>query len=230
MRKRLDVPVGTRFERLTVVGEVEPRKDKNGVSRRFVCNCECGNELIADLRSLRSGHNKSCGCYKADAIRVRSTTHGHTANTLSSIYYNLWCAIKVRSVFHTGPKADMYLRVSMFPPWRHDFAAFYAYIMTELGPRPDECSLDRIDNDGDYAPGNVRWATPMQQAQNTRRNINLTFAGKTQCLSQWARDTGISVGTLRKRIVELGWPVERALTTPPNGLRKFETTAGGYHE
>jgi hypothetical protein len=81
-----------------------------------------------------------------------------------------------------------------------------------LGPRPEGMTLDRIDNNGNYAPGNVRWATRLQQQNNTRTNHWITWRGKTQTLPQWARELGIQYGTLRFRLYVYNWPVEDAFT------------------
>lgn len=93
--------------------------------------------------------------------------------------------------------------------WRHDFSAFLA----DLGERPAGMSLDRIDVNGNYETGNVRWATTEGQARNTRKSVVITHAGRTQNLIEWARETGINRGTIRLRL-RAGWSVEKALTTP----------------
>jgi len=72
--------------------------------------------------------------------------------------------------------------------------------------------LDRINNNGNYEPGNCRWATPQENSRNKRDNRMITFAGKTQCLAAWVDDTGIEYDTLRVRISRYRWPIERALT------------------
>jgi hypothetical protein len=94
--------------------------------------------------------------------------------------------------------------------WRRDFAAFLAHI----GPRPGRgYSLDRIDVNGHYEPGNVRWASQTEQHRNKRNNRLLTLNGVTKCVGEWAVITGINYTTLKERL-RRGWSPERTLTTP----------------
>lgn len=94
--------------------------------------------------------------------------------------------------------------------WRESFEAFYV----DVGPRPSpEHSLDRIDVDGHYEPGNVRWATRVEQGRNKRNNRLVTSGGETASLAEWAARVGLRPGTIRMRL-ERGWPVERALGLP----------------
>jgi hypothetical protein len=95
--------------------------------------------------------------------------------------------------------------------WRNSYESFFA----DMGPRPSpQHSIDRIDNDGNYEPGNCRWATTLEQGSNKSNNRLLTFDGQTLTIAQWARKLGIPVGTLNLRISHYNWPVERALTQP----------------
>ncbi len=93
--------------------------------------------------------------------------------------------------------------------WEESFSAF----LQDVGYAPTkQHSIDRIDNNGHYEPGNVRWALPVQQSRNMRTNRLVTFDGKTATVSEWAQVTGISAQTLTSRLNR--WTVEEALSTP----------------
>ena len=100
--------------------------------------------------------------------------------------------------------------ISVYPDWEKSFSAFLSYV----GPKPSPShSLDRINVDGNYEPGNVRWATQQQQVENTRVVRLVTMDGKTQSLSAWARDYHLSRGQIQGRI-RAGWTLEEAIKTP----------------
>jgi hypothetical protein len=101
--------------------------------------------------------------------------------------------------------------IAVCKEWDESFEAWFAY----MGPRPSpDHSIDRINNDGNYEPGNVRWATREQQQRNTSQNRLLTHDGLTLCVVEWAERVGLPCSVLSDRINKLGWPVAKALLTP----------------
>lgn len=174
---------GQRFGSLTVIGTESGVK---GRRRRFwLCKCDCGNVCNKLQDTLRKGNAKSCGCIKRKQTIERFTTHGLT----DSRAYEIWCGMKKRC---SNPKSRFWTHyggrgIRVCDRWGSSFANFFA----DMGHPPDGMTIDRIDNDGDYEPRNCQWATRLVQSRNTRRNIHLTWRGKTQCVSGWAQELGI---------------------------------------
>lgn len=125
--------------------------------------------------------------------------------------YRLWGYIKSRCY---SPKNKSYRYyggrgIRVCDEWRNSFEAFLAYI----GKKPKGAEFDRIDNNGDYKPGNVRWATRTEQNRNRRTTRFLTANGVTQCVQAWANQLGVSSKAIRQRIAN-GWTVEDAVSKP----------------
>lgn len=164
-----DTAPGSRFGRWSLVTEAAAVLQSNGKKIRcFLCRCDCGTERAVRLANLRHGLSRSCGCLqRAWAVSNKSlVTHGQTRTPM----YNRWSAIKKRCF---KPKHKAFGNyggrgIAMYPAWVNDYEAFASYVATALGPRPQRMSLDRINNDGHYEHGNLRWATPLMQLTNRR--------------------------------------------------------------
>lgn len=197
---------GAKFINLTLVKEAPPIKSGSSFRPRWECLCDCGK--TTQVRTNMIGRTMSCGCVKLEINRLQLKTHG----LRNSKEYNSWHGIKGRCLNKNHPSWKNYggRGVTMCQEWVGSFEAFYKCV----GPKPSpKHSIDRIDNDGNYDPGNVRWATKGEQLNNTRRNRRLTFNGKTQTFRVWAIEIGMSEGTLRSRI-EAGWTTADTLTIP----------------
>lgn len=155
--------------------------------------------------NLTSGNSKSCGCYKGTQqyranMSAAQKTHGH--NNRNSPTYVSWQGMRRRCEGRNG-YAD---RGITFDPRWDDFLTFLA----DMGERPEGCTLDRIDNNGPYAPGNCRWASPKVQGNNRSNNRMLTYDGRTQTITQWAREFGVKPRVFYNRVMILNWDIDKA--------------------
>lgn len=125
--------------------------------------------------------------------------------------YKVWSKMKCRCVNSNNPKYKNYgaRGIKVCDRWMNSFESF----LEDMGEQPEGTSLDRINNDGDYEPSNCRWATSEQQNNNKRNTAYLTYNGKTQSLTQWARELEIAKTSLQNRLLR-GWSLEKALSTP----------------
>jgi hypothetical protein len=160
------MPPGTRYGRWTVVDSTDRRS--------VLCRCDCGIERRMPAYYLFiSRGSRSCGCLLRDVTSQRRRSHGATVTGRKRDYrYNLWANLMGKCYRPTHHDYRYYggRGIRVHEPW-HDAASFMGDLDRLLGPRPDGATLDRIDNDGDYEPRNVRWATRQQQSRNRRPGI-----------------------------------------------------------
>ncbi len=196
MRQMLNLE-GQRFGKLIVL---KPDGRDSSGHYLWLCVCDCGNTKTISGDSLRRGYTTSCGCinYK----------HGDSDSKL----YKVWRDMRRRCY---NPSRNDYGRygdrgISVCDRW-HDFAVFKNDVTSMSHAKEPGYTLDRIDNDGDYTPDNVRWATYIAQANNRRSNVLVTYDGETHTISEWSKKLGINYYKLRARL-KMGWSVERAFT------------------
>jgi hypothetical protein len=197
-----------KYGKLTVISRAPDATIKGGQKRiMWRCLCECGAETIVGAANLANGHTKSCGCKVREACSKSFKRHGQTETKA----YRAWCLMKTRC---TNPSVSTYVNygargIKICDKWFNSFEAF----LSDMGHPPSPThSLDRINSDGNYEPGNCRWSDPYEQSNNRRNNNRYTLGDKTMNESQWARELDLSVSALRCRIKN--WPLEKALSTP----------------
>jgi hypothetical protein len=193
---------GQVFNRLTVIGFAGRIKKQS----MWWCECECGTISCVNGSCLKDQHTKSCGCYNIDILKSKAT-HGATRGGVTP-EYAAYCHSKARCENPNNPNYPDYGGRGI----EFRFTSFTEFL-AELGLRPsDGFSIDRIDHNGHYEKGNVRWATREEQARNKRNNVNLEYEGRIQCVAAWAEELGFAASVISKRL-KRGWSIEQALTT-----------------
>lgn len=192
--------------RLTVL-----RRGENGPKgqTQWVCVCDCkpDREVLVQASGMSAGRTHSCGCLREEVAGDATRVHGKSHSRV----HNSWTAAKQRCTnrMSRGWKKYGARGITMCPRWRESFEAFYA----DMGDPLDGTSIDRIDNDKGYWCGkpecpecgptgrtpNCRWATPREQANNTRRNLYLTVGEETATITEWSRRIGVAYEGMRAR-------------------------------
>lgn len=182
---------------------------------RWLCKCDCGCEREIPSNRLTSGLSKSCGCYKRELTIQRNITHGWNKTPLHS----RWLDIKDRCYNPNNSEYNRYggRGICVCDEWRNNFSAFKDWAL-ENGFQKS-LTIDRIDNDGDYEPGNCRWVDRATQSRNTSRNHYLTVNGRTQTVMDWAKEKGLNESVIRRRILR-GWSDERSVNTPARPIKR----------
>ena len=205
---------GRRFGRLVVESVGESIKTARSAGRlTWNCRCDCGNTTVVRGNHLVSHNTNSCGCLSNDVRRARLLKHGcarhHGQRTPE---YCAWRDAKTRCLNRRSPDYLDYggRGIRICDRWRDDFSAF----LLDLGPRPLGMSLDRKDVNGDYEPGNCRWATEIEQANNRRGSRHIeTVDGVRRTVAEMCRFMGVSERVVSKRL-RGGWTLGEAIARP----------------
>lgn len=203
---------GQRYGRLTVRGFYDFEKKGRPL---FVCDCDCGNATISRSYTLRRGAKKSCGCLLPDVNRATKTTHGHAVKGARTPTYRSWESMQTRC--NNGDNPSYGGRgIKVCPRWSEgegDKTGFECFL-EDMGERPSlEYSIDRYpDNDGNYEPGNCRWATDKEQALNRGNTIRVELNGTVIPLLTACEKLGIDYENTAVRMYRYGFSFDRAIS------------------
>lgn len=193
---------GERFGKLLVI-------ERNGYNRHhqllWLCECECGNKKSVLGMCLSRGDTQSCGCLQKEAIAKVNYRHGMRNTPI----YAIWRSMNQRCYDKNSHAYNRYggRGINVCERWQL-FENFYA----DMGDKEKGMSLERLNNDGDYSPENVIWATAKEQANNRRSNVVLEHNGKKQTMKQWCDELSLNIGTVWSRLNVYKYSVEKALT------------------
>jgi hypothetical protein len=206
---------GKRFGRFTVVRFarriVYEYPSSRAIVRLWEVRCDCGTVTEVFHRNLTSGHSASCGCVSRERAGRMNLKHGHARVGRKTAEYSIWCNMLTRCYNESSTFYRLYggRGITVCNRW-HDYTSFFA----DMGRRTSDAhSIDRIDNNGNYEPGNCRWATIDQQVNNTTVVKRIPFNGELRTYSDLAAMTGIKRATLKRRL-RSGMSVELATSAP----------------
>lgn len=190
----IDISVGMKFGRLEILGIF-----KKGRSNVCSCLCDCGKTKYIAINSIRKGLTKSCGCLRAEMCAKRHLKHGLDGTK----EHKTWVGIKQRCLNKNCRDYKDYggRGITVCDRWVESFQNF----LDDIGKKPSpEYSIERVDVDKGYEPGNVKWIPMNQQALNKRNSVRISWEGKSMRLEEWATEKGLSKFTVRARYYRKG--------------------------
>lgn len=204
---------GQKFTRLTTISF---EKIHNGKRFRtfWICKCDCGKIVKVSSANLTNGGTKSCGCYNYDM----HFKHGHSINRTVTKEFESWCAAKSRCYRIKDKSYPLYggRGIIMCDRWKNSFNNFFQ----DMGKCPGRMTLDRINSNGNYEPGNCKWSTHLEQSNNKRNNIKIIHNNIIKTGAQWAREIGVSSSTIYRRF-KAGLPIDKPVKIPGRKGKEF---------
>lgn len=209
MAVRIDL-TGKRFGRLEVI-RIEPTEP--GKKKKWLCRCDCGNEVIVQGGNLQSGHSTQCKKCQWKDVHKNLVTHGMTGTRL----YHVWNGMINRCENTTYKSYHDYGErgISVCEEW-HDSKNFFDWALSH--GYKEGLEIDRIDTNGNYEPSNCRWVKRIVNANNKRNSHFITQNGETRTVAEWARYYGVPYKQLHKNIMN-GYSLDEAVTRIKTGER-----------
>jgi len=207
--------IGKRFERLIVIQRTDNDKWRHS---RWLCQCDCGNEIIVLGYDLKRGHTKSCGCLQKEQIIKSNTKHGHAKRGKITGFYKSWYHMIQRCTNPNNKDWKDYggRGITVCKRWRNSFSDF----LEDMGECPKGLTLGRIDNDKGYYKKNCKWAINKEQARNKQNSLFVPHNREKRLLIELCEEHNMPYRLVYERIYRSGWTVKEALTTP---VKKYKT-------
>lgn len=207
---------GIRYGRLTPVRFVPGRRKST-----WLCLCDCGKEKEVSTHHFLSGATTSCGCYNKERMAEKQRRHG----MYFSRQFKVWKSMVARCLkpYNTSYKNYGARGISVCKRWMK-----WENFWEDMGPSyREDLELDRIDNDGNYEPGNCRWTTRLVNMNNKRTTFMVTAFGRTMSVQDWGRETGIKGNTIAQRIRDQKWTPEKSVTKKPQWNSRSTSRSSG---
>jgi hypothetical protein len=218
MPARID-RTGQIFGRLTALKRTGTASNHQAL---WLFRCECGGEITRRMCDVVSGRTRSCGCLLRESSRSRFTTHGHSVGKSRTRTFGAWLEMKRRCYNSNTKQWHNYggRGISVCDEWRGSFETF----LRDMGECPEGLSLDRIDVNGDYRPGNCRWITTKEQCRNQRKTVLIDHEGRQVSLAEFAEIVGLNYFNLHWKIRRLGLSSKEAVASLREAQSKRPTT------
>lgn len=211
MSKFIDL-TGQKFGKLTPVKFFRDSKGRI----LWECKCDCGNVKIAKAIKLRLKNVRSCGCLRHESWKKRKCHHSFSKTPT----HNSWLSMKSRCYNKSNSSYKDYggRGIKVCKRWlgKRGFKNF----LDDMNIRPENTTLDRINNEGNYESQNCRWANVDTQARNRRSTLSIEYKGETKCLMDWSLCLNIPYRRLMSRIWRSKWSIEKAFETPVLNKRR----------
>jgi hypothetical protein len=228
MSRKVEDYIGKKIHHLTILKDLGTRGPR--FSRWVLVQCDCEDRTIKEIRLDclldKNRPTTSCGCYQRTVWKSDGVTHGMTKTR----EFRIWHGMKQRCHNPKHPNYSYYggRGITVCDEWRESFIKFFEHV--GAAPSKDH-TIDRINNNEGYYPGNCRWATMKQQSNNLNKNRILAYNGESLTVAEWADKMGCDRSVIAKRLDRAGWSVERALSTPVvarnRPSRQHTNTVGG---
>lgn len=189
MRRKIEM-IGRIFGKLTVIRPARPNKKHTRIRLQWLCKCECGTTCTISGENLRRENTQSCGCI----AKQNGLTHGKS----NSIEYKTWAGMKDRCYNLNAKNYKFYggRGIAVCESWLDSFENF----LKDMGEKPANFTIERINNNGNYSPSNCKWATMKEQCQNKRGVRNIELNGMIKTISGWAEYSGVGRRTIGRRL------------------------------